>query len=76
MSLYLRGFHNSLSSNVDMLITYSVVFSITVVKFIEVYDVLLYLHDHYNCISVMFRVSHTNYISEILNFHDCDLFWR
>ena len=77
MSLYLSGFHNSLSSNVDMLMIYSLVFSIAVVKFIEVYclyDVLLLLHNHYNYISVMFKVPQTNYISEILNFHDCDLF--
>ena len=62
-----------------MLIIYSVVFSIAVVKFIEVYclyDVLLLLHDRYNCISVMFRVPHTNYNVGILNLHDCDLFWK
>ena len=67
MSFYLRGFHSYLNSHVDMLMIYSVVFSIVVVKFIEVhclYDVLLLLHNHYNYISVMFRVSQINYISK------------
>ena len=44
-----------LSSDVDMLMTYSLVFSIVVVKFIEVYclyDGLLFLRAHYNSISV------------------------
>ena len=69
LSFYLRGFHNYLSSDVDMLMIYSVVISIAVVLSIEVYclyNVLLFLHAHYNCISVVYRVFQTNYMSEIL----------
>ena len=56
-----------LSSDVGRLMFYSVVFSIAVVKFIEVnclYDVLLFLHNH-NCIMLCSEFPNNNHNNKV-----------